>query len=156
MNDQSERKDSSDALPQAVQELIEAAIQRLAERQAVAFGRSDAGPAMQLIAQFGLECAEAALELGRAQAPAPTDLTVSDVNAINALMVVAAHGRIWEERKRIADLQWKLTFIGQRAESASRRVSLAACDNTECPVGCPDSHALPFGDATASTGDPDV
>ena len=44
-------------------------------------------------------------------------LTVEDLNKINGLLGTAAEGRPWSERMQIADLQWKLTFFGQKLEA---------------------------------------
>ena len=33
-----------------------------------------------------------------------------------------------------------------RARGKRQEVSFADCKNPECPVGCPDSHCLPFGE----------
>jgi hypothetical protein len=49
-----------------------------------------------------------------------TDLTVADVNAINALMDRAADGCDMPERHRIADLMWKLCFLGRAIEQAAK------------------------------------
>lgn len=52
--------------------------------------------------------------------PTPeSKLTVQDINEINAALEQAADGRDWLIRKRIADLMWKLTFLGQAIEKTT-------------------------------------
>lgn len=71
--------------------------------------------------------------------PDPMALTVQDINAINRLLESCAPSSsadgsaAAEERKRIADLEWKLVALGQRIESAAKQPSSAVRDSAETP-----------------------
>jgi hypothetical protein len=53
-----------------------------------------------------------------------TDLTVEDINNINSWLNRFADGFDWSDRKRIADLMWKLTFLGRAIEIAGKQADL--------------------------------
>lgn len=62
---------------------------------------------------------------GEASETPEHELTVADVNAINALLAKVVMDADRPERQRIADLMWKLVFLGQRIERATLRAQSA-------------------------------